>query len=183
MTFWSAWRDGIRRVNRAPAILAGVWVLTVLVSLPLVIALRGMIEQHLGSSLAADSAASGVNYPWWQEFQDQATGLGVTFRPTIIGFGAVLDNLSAFLDNDHRPVVVVGAAAAYIVLWLFMAGGIIDRFARDRATRASGFFAVSGVFFFRFLRLAVAMWIVYAFLFGFMHPWMFGPSLYLRIQG
>ena len=53
MTWFAAWRDGIRRVNRAPAILAGVWVLTVLVSLPLVLALRGMIEQHLGSSLAA----------------------------------------------------------------------------------------------------------------------------------
>ena len=29
------WRDGIRRVNRAPAILVGVWLLTLLVSLPL----------------------------------------------------------------------------------------------------------------------------------------------------
>ena len=45
---------------------------------------------------------SGVNYEWWQEFSDQAAGLGITFRPTIIGFGAVLDNLSGFLDNQHR---------------------------------------------------------------------------------
>src|SRR5438105_12580107 len=151
----SAWLDGIRRVNAAPAVLVGVWLLTVLVSLPLTLGLRSLLAQHLGRSLAAETAASGVNYDWMQEFSDQATGLGVTFKPTIIGFGAVLDNLSAFMDNDHRPVVVAGAAAAYIVLWLFMAGGIIDRFARDRPTRASGFFAVSGVFFFRFLRLAV----------------------------
>ncbi|PYR56748.1 MAG: hypothetical protein DMF91_21200 [Acidobacteria bacterium] len=174
MTWFAAWRDGIRRVNRAPAILAGVWVLTVLVSLPLVLGLRGMIEQHLGSSLAADSAVSGVNSDWWQEFSDQATGLGVTFKPTIIGFGAVLDNLSAFLDNDSRPVVIVGAASAYIVLWIFLAGGIIDRYARDRATRAHGFFAASGVFFFRFLRLAAVMWAVYAVLFGYVHAWLFG---------
>ena len=174
MTWFAAWRDGIGRVNRAPAILAGVWVLTVLVSLPLVLGLRGMLEQHLGSSLAADSAASGVNYDWWQEFSDQATGLGVTFKPTIIGFGAVLDNLSAFLDNDSRPVVIVGAASAYIVLWIFLAGGIIDRYARDRATRAQGFFAASGVFFFRFLRLAVVMWAVYAVLFRYVHAWLFG---------
>ena len=174
MTWFAAWRDGIRRVNRAPAILAGVWVLTVLVSLPLVLGLRCMIEQHLGSSLAADSAVSGVNSDWWQEFSDQATGLGVTFKPTIIGFGAVLDNLSAFLDNDSRPVVIVGAASAYIVLWIFLAGGIIDRYARDRATRAHGFFAASGVFFFRFLRLAAVMWAVYAVLFGYVHAWLFG---------
>ena len=31
---------------------------------------------HLGRSLAADSAADGVNYDWWQEFTSQATGLG-----------------------------------------------------------------------------------------------------------
>jgi hypothetical protein len=174
MTWFAAWREGIRRVNRAPAIVAGVWVLTVLVSLPLALGLRGMLEQHLGNSLAADTAASGVNSDWWQEFSDQATGLGVTFKPTIIGFGAVLDNLSAFLDNDSRPVVIVGAASAYILLWIFFAGGIIDRYARDRATRAHGFFAASGVFFFRFLRLASVMWAVYAVLFGYLHPWLFG---------
>src|SRR5438270_3747261 len=174
MTSLTALREGIRRVNRAPAILVGVWVLTTAVSIPLALGMRGLIREHLGDSLAADSAASGVNYQWWQEFSDQSVGLGATFRPTIIGFGAVLDNLSAFIDNEHRPVVIVGAAAAYLILWIFMAGGIIDRYARDRATRAHGFFAASGVFFFRFLRLGVVMWAVYALLFGFVHPWLFG---------
>jgi hypothetical protein len=177
---FSALEDGIRRVNRAPAILIGVWLLTAFVSLPLALGLRAMIHDHLGSSLAADTAASGVNYEWWQEFSDQATGLGVTFKPTVIGFGAVLDNLNAFLDNDHRPIVIAGAASAYIVLWLFVAGGILDRYARDRATRAYGFFAASGVFFFRFLRLAVVMWLVYAFLFRYVHTWLL-TDLYGRL--
>ena len=180
MTFFSAWRDGIRRVNSAPAILAGVWLLTLMVSLPLTLALRGMLEQHLGASLAAETAASGVNYDWMQEFGAQATGLGVTFTPTIIGSGAVLDNLSAFLDNTPRPLVIVTAASAYIALWIFLGGGIIDRYARDRATRTYGFFAASGVFFFRFLRLAVVMAIVYGFLFKYLHPWLF-DRLYPRM--
>ena len=180
MTPVAAWRDGIRRVNRAPAILVGVWLLTVLVSVPLTLALRAMLAGHLGSSLAADTAATGVNYDWMQEFGNQATGLGVTFKPTIIGFGAVLDNLSGFLDNVHRPVGIVGAASAYIVLWIFVAGGIIDRYARDRATRAHGFFAASGTFFFRFLRLAIVMLVAYGLLFGVVHPWLF-DRLYPRI--
>ena len=169
----NAWRDGMRRVNRSPAILAGVWALTLLVSLPLAAAMRGMLADHLGQSLAADTAATGVNYDWMQEFGDQATGLGVTFKPTIIGFGAVLDNLSAFMDNNSRPVVIVGAASAYVVLWIFLAGGVLDRYARDRATRAYGFFAACGVFFFRFLRLAVVQWLVYGLLFRVLHPWLF----------
>jgi hypothetical protein len=175
-----AWLEGMRRVNRAPAVLLGVWALTLLVSLPLASVLRGMLAQHLGRSLAADTAASGVNYDWMQEFGDQAAGLGVTFKPTIIGFGAVLDNLSAFMDVTERPVVIVGAASLYILLWIFVAGGVIDRYARDRATRTHEFFASSGVFFFRFLRLAVVQWIVYAWLFGSLHPWLF-DRLYPRV--
>jgi len=180
MNAFAAWRDGARRVNRAPALLVGVWALTLLVSLPLTIALRGMLEQHLGRSMAAETAAGGVNSDWMQEFSDQATGLGVTFKPTVIGAGAVLDNLSAFLDDTTRPVVIVGAASAYVVLWIFVAGGLIDRYARDRATRAHGFFAASGVFFFRFLQLALVQWIVYAVVFGVVHPWLF-DTIYGRL--
>jgi hypothetical protein len=180
MSAFAAWLDGVRRVNRAPAIVIGVWALTLLVSVPLALALRGMLAQHLGSSLAADSAASAVNYDWMQEFGEQASGIGTTFKPTIIGFGAVLDNLGGFLDATQRPITIIGAASFYILLWIFVAGGIIDRYARDRATRAFGFFASAGEFFFRFLRLAAAQWIVYAVLFGALHPWLF-DSVYTRI--
>ena len=176
MNPFSALRDGIGRVNRAPVILFSVWTLTWLVSLPLSIALNGMLEQHLGSSLVAETAASGVNSDWIQEFADQATGPAVTLTPAILGFGAAMDNLSAFADHTARPAAIVGAGAAYAVIWMLIAGGIIDRYARDRATRAHGFSAASGVFFLRFLRLAVVQWIVYAILFGVVHPWLFGSA-------
>jgi len=146
----------------------------------LAVAVGGSIAEHLGGSLEADSAATGVNYDWMQEYAAQASGLGATFRPTIIGFAAVLDNLSSFLDNARQPIAISAAAGAYIVLWLFLTGGMIDRYARDRKTHASGFFASCGVFFFRFVRLGVVMWIVYAFLFGFVHPWLF-TSVYGKL--
>ncbi|HWF85196.1 MAG TPA: hypothetical protein VG222_10125 [Vicinamibacterales bacterium] len=169
----SGWRDGMRRVNRAPAILAGVWLLTVAASLPLALTLRSALAQHLGSSLAADTAASGVNYDWMQEFSGQSMGIGSTFKPTVIGFGAVLDNLSAFADKTPRPIAIVAAAGIYLGLWVFLAGGIIDRYARDRPTRAHGFFSACGGFGVRFIRLGIVMAIVYGFLFGWMHPWLF----------
>src|SRR5262249_45120910 len=129
--------------------------------------------RHLDSSLAADRAASGVDYDWMQEFNEVATGSAVTFRPTILGFGAVLDNLSAFLDETRRPIAIVAFAAAYILLRFFLAGGIIDRYARDRATRSNGFFAACGVFSARFTRLAIVQLIVYAVVFGSIHPLLF----------
>ena len=180
MSPFAAWLEGARRVKRAPALLIGAWALMLLVSVPLALALRGLLAQHLGSSLAAETAATGVNYDWMQEFSAQASGLGTTFTPTIIGFGAVLDNLSGFIDNTRRPIVILGAAAVYIVLWIFVAGGIVDRLARNRPTHAAGFFAAAGGFFFRFLRLAAVQWVVYALLFGVLHPWLF-DTLYPRM--
>ena len=85
-----AWRDGLARVRRAPTVLGGVFVLTLVAALPLAIAMRGTIESHLGRSLAAGAAADAVNYDWWQEFSSQASGLGTTFTPAVIGFAATL---------------------------------------------------------------------------------------------
>ena len=165
--------DGFRRVASAPAILVGLFVLTVAMTIPLAITLRGMLEAHLGSSLAAVEAADAVNHDWWQEFQAQASGLATTFTPSVIGFAAVLDNVSSVLDAQHEAAPIVGVLAAYLGVWTFLTGGIIDRFARQRPTRAHGFFAVSGAFFFRFLRLAMAAGLVYWFMFGVVHEWLF----------
>ena len=174
VTTFGAARDGIRRVNAAPLILVGVWLLTLLVSLPLTAAMRSLIEEHLGSSLEADAAAGGVNFDWMQEFGGLATGIGTTFSPTVIGFGAVLDNLSAFIDREQRPVLVIAAVGLYLALWTFLAGGIIDRYARNRTTRLEGFLWASSVYAVRFLRLGLVAAIVYGLLFGALHPWLFG---------
>jgi hypothetical protein len=173
MSITQAFRDGVRRVNQAPAVLAGVFLLALLLALPLGLTLRGMLRESLGDSLAAETMASGVNYDWWQEFAEQAQGIGGTFSPRIIGFGAVLDNASSMLDNRTHATVVAAAGTAYVLSWIFLVGGILDRYARNRATRSAAFFAACGTFFFRFLRLAVMAWIGYYLLFRYLHRWLF----------
>jgi len=170
----SAFADGVGRVAGAPAILASVLALTLLVALPPAIVMRGLLAESLGTSLAADSAAAGVNVEWWEEFASGATGLGRTFTPRIMGFGGVLDNLARMLDNRWLPAAVAVVASGYLLLWLFLAGGILDRYARNRPTRAAAFFSACGVFFFRFLRLGVLALAAYALLFGPVHRWLFG---------
>lgn len=174
MTAPAALREGVRRVNRAPLVLFGMFLVTLLVALPLALALHGMIEAHLGASLAAEAAAAGVNTDWWQEFTAQASGLGRTFAPSLIGFGAVLDNLSALLDNAPLAATIAGATIAWLVLWSFLSGGVLDRYARNRPTRTAGFFAACGTHVWRFLRLALAGWVVYFLLFGMLHGAIFG---------
>jgi hypothetical protein len=168
-----AWQDGWRRVLDAPAVAAGVFAMTLLLALPLAIMLREALASHFGNSLAAETAASGVNYDWWQEFTAQATGLGTTFSPSIIGFAAVLDNVSGVLDGRTPIAPIAIALALYMTGWAFLSGGIIDRYARQRPIRTHGFFAASGVYFFRFLRLAAFAGLIYWWLFAYVHPWLF----------
>jgi hypothetical protein len=173
MAAGSALRDGIRRVNGAPVMLVGMFTVTLLVALPLSIALRGMLADHLGDSLAADAAAAGVNYDWWQEFSEQAAGLATTFTPAVIGFAAVLENAGSLVDNAPLAATIAGATTAWLVIWSFLSGGVIDRYARGRPTRTHGFFAACGTHFWRFLRLGAIAFVAYALLFGWVHGWIF----------
>lgn len=173
MTASAAFREAVRRVNHAPMVLAGMFAVTLFVSLPLSYALRGMIASQLGTSLTADQVASGTSYEWWLEFSAQATGLGTTFVPSITGFGAVLDNLSGLVDRRPMAATIVGVTAAWMALWSFLAGGIVDRFARARRTRAHGFFGACGMHFWRMFKLGVAAVIAYNFLFRYVHRWIF----------
>jgi hypothetical protein len=172
----SCWREGMRRVHNAPAILLAIWSLTLLLSLPLGLVLRGLLQDHLGSSLAADAAADGVNYDWWNEFLHQTAGLGSSFVPSIIGFAAPLGNLSDLADNAPLAATVTSMVAAWLALWAFLVGGILDRYARGRTVHTHGFFAACGVFFFRFLRLGAMAWACYAILFGYLHGWLFDDA-------
>ena len=171
---FAVWRAGWRRVGASPVLVAGVFVLTLLLAMPLAIAMRSLIETHLGSSLAANAAADGVNYDWWQEFTAQATGLGTTFTTSVIGFAASLDSISSVADGRAPAVSVRAAVVAYLAGWLFLSGGILDRYARQRPTRAHAFFGACGVYFFRFLRLGIVAGAGYWFLFGYVHPRLFG---------
>jgi hypothetical protein len=175
-----ALREGARRVNGAWVVLAGLVVVTLLVALPLSLVLRGLIAAQLGTSAVADRVAAGVDYGWWQEFEAQATGLATTFVPSIIGFGAVLQNLGALLDRAPVAGPIAAAIGAWLVVWTFLSGGVIDRLARNRPTRASGFFAACGVHFWRLLRLGIVALAGYALLFGGLHPILF-DDLYPRL--
>jgi hypothetical protein len=147
--------------------------ITLVAALPLALSLRDALQNHLGSSLAAGEAADGVNYDWWQEFTSQATGIGTTFTPTIIGFATTLDSVSGLLDRRALSTPIALTLGVYLAAWMFVTGGILDRYARGRRVGAFAFFAASGTFFFRFIRLNIAAAVTYWFLFTYVHDWLF----------
>jgi hypothetical protein len=180
---WAAFVDGLNRVKRAPWLVIGLWFATVVVALPFAMMLQALIGDHLGASLAAQSAADGVNYDWWNEFLAQTSGVGVSFVPAILGFAAVMKNLSTVADGASLPTTVAIAVSAHMVVSLFLIGGIMDRLARDRAIGAGAFFSACGVYAVRFLRLAIIATGVYWVLFVPYHGLLFDELYPALIAG
>ena len=164
--------EGWRRVLGAPALAASLLVVTLLTALPLGAALGAMIGEHLGSSAIAAKPAWNWDAGWAAEFAAQAQGLGRTFTHEIIGFGGTLKILNDILDRHALNPVLAGAAVAYGALWMFLTGGILDRLARGRPVRTAAFFAASGAYFVRLLRLGLVMTAAYWALFRYLHPFL-----------
>src|SRR6185503_222846 len=164
--------EGWRRVARFPVGVAALLLATAAATLPAAVLLGSSIEDHLGDSLSASTAAAGVDLRWWDEFTAQS-GSPRSFTPAIIGGAAPVSTYSNLLDRRGPPYEVLGVLAIALVPWVFLSGGLLDRYARRRRTGARGFFGACGVFFFRFLRLGLLAGLAYALLLGPVHEWLF----------
>jgi hypothetical protein len=169
----ASWISGWSRVVQARGMVIGIHALSFLLALPFALAVRDQIASQLGSSLAAGAVADGVNNDWWSEFTAQATGLGATFTPSIVGFASTLDSVSRVLDARYPPATLMWLLGGYLALWTFLSGGILDRYARQRPTRAHGFFSACGLSWFRLARLTALAGLAYWVLFKYLHAWLF----------
>ena len=71
------------------------------------------------------------------------------------GLGGFPFNISPRDYYDLIPAAQVSTLAAFLVLWIFLSGGIIDRLARDARSSAQRFFAACGACFLPLLRLGL----------------------------
>ena len=158
---FAAFADGWGRVLRAPAILLGVFAVTWLVAFP-----AGRIVEHSGWGLSGGELGLIEGLP---------TGFYPTFTPTLLGTEAFVRHVRNFLTRGTLDIEFLAAAATTLLVWTFLLGGVLDRYARRRPTRAQAFFGASGVCFFRFLRLGIIAALGYVVLFGAVHPLLFPP--------
>lgn len=159
---------------RAPAIVLGALAASFFLALPLGLVMERAIRNHLGSSLEADAALTGWNAGWAAEFGAQAQGIAGNFGYEFLGFGGTLAIISSIADRLALDPLLASAAAMSIALWVFLSGGVIDRLARGRPVGAAHFFGTCGVYFWRFLRLAIFVGAAYWALFRWLHPFLFG---------
>ncbi len=155
-----ALRGGFRGVvaARAWVFLAYGWNLALAACLAAV--LYESIRASLGSSLAGDRMRAGWDSLWYYGFSARASGVAATFKPSVVGVGAVLDGLDAFLDGFLSLFTggvgsgVLPIAALYLLSWTFLGGGFLGTFLKTCAPE--GFLARAGRHFPRLVAVSLA---------------------------
>ena len=156
--------SGLRSVLRTPSLLAWVYLTTLVVALPLTLAMRELLQGSFEGSLMEDRLRQGFDLLWHQEFAAGRTGLGKTFGPAVVGILPVLSNLERLLDGKLHQVdpTVLGAGIMMVLAWSLLLGGILSRFAHEGEPHLrAGFLAQGSLFFWRFLRLSVISGLLY----------------------
>ena len=156
---------GIEMVMRERRLVVGLWLVNLAFALPAGWAVTGAIRASVGGSRVHESLRQGFDMGWFGEFEPGAQGLAATFSPTVSGGGAFLDNLEAWVSGTlfTRYPQVLGLVAGYVLVWLLLLGGTLDRFAGGGADRTlAGFLRAGGGTLLRFLRLALISAVLYA---------------------
>lgn len=175
MPFIAPLGDGLRRVVRAPMVLAGGAVLTAAVAAPPGLLLADGTEAGGRSRTEAGGSATGCVPLQWRRFP--AADYAVDGRPCATGAEgahAVLAGLRTLLDGEGPEPALAAVVVSFLAAWTLFSAGAIDRYARDRPTRGAGFFAACGVYGPRLLRLALVSGLVHWTFFAVARDWSVG---------
>lgn len=167
--------DGLGLVARAPLVLAGVLLVTMAGAIPFGLVMGSRLQTALADQPPVMLGSEEIDADWWLEFRRHAEGLEATFTPTVIGFAAPLDNLSALLDGTVRPWAMALPIAIAIVTWAFLWGALIQRFRTDGRRGVPALVASGWRFLPPFVLISAAAAIVQVVLYLTVHRVLFGP--------
>lgn len=163
-------RHGFRCLATNPGLLLLAWISNVAVALPFALAIGGGIDRSVGRSVIHEKLVAGFDFGWYGEYSHAARGLEATFRPGISGVGAFFDNLEAWWTGGLFTglPLLVGLGVLYAILWAFLLGGALERFAGATASfgasfdeRPSGLLVAGGRYLGRFLALSAVLAVGY----------------------
>ena len=171
-----ALREGVRHVLANRRLIIALWLLNFGMALSFALALHDQLRSSIGASLVHEKLRGGFDIDWYGEFEHQATGVGRSFSPAVIGVGPFITNLEAWLDGRllEGYVGIVMLGLSYAAVWMFFLGGILDRFARPQGPLSAGrFLGAACRYFPRFLPLALLAGLLYYLVYKTVSPPMF----------
>ncbi len=143
-------------------------------SLILAVPMYHSLKESVGDSLVGEQMAKGFDMLWWEEYRDQSDSLEKTFTPSIIGKGAILNNLEGLIlmTFSELPPVILIIGLIYIIFHTFLAGGILSVFNESEPKFSlQRFFGDSGFYFFRFFLVMLVSWVLFFGVLGTLHRW------------
>jgi hypothetical protein len=181
---------GIRRVLRAPLLIAGIYLLSLLVAVPLALAVRAAIGDSLGASQVSEQMRSGFDLTWHVEFSaERKDSLAQSFGPWVTGGHGIIWNIERMLDGAMMETGWEFALAGMLWLfaWAFFTGGVIDRYANPDAPHLRvRFFSHCAEYFPTLAQLLiVAMlyyWAVFRFVARPLHRWVERATLDVTVE-
>ena len=170
-----AWFAGVLRVVRAPLLLAGLYLLTLLLAVPVGALVQRSLPPPETVDVVDPNDPLAPDLDWLDEVSVRVPGLARFLSPEIIGAAAPMMNVSAILDGTRPPLAGVVAVAVFFLCWTAIWGGVITRLSRGSAIGLPAFVAASRRSAPGLLRLGVAESVVYVSLYATAHVVMFGP--------
>lgn len=158
MSVLKALATGLRRTMGSGAPLLIVWLTVLLSALPGAVIMEELVRQDIGASLMHEDLRDGLDLGWLEEFHYRKPGLARTLRPSSVTSVAPFDNLEAWFSGtwftQHRGLAAAGIG--FLLVWIYLQGGILDHLAHPGRTFEIGpFMGAGGSYFFRFLRLGL----------------------------
>lgn len=168
--------SGLGRVLRSPSLILWLYIASLVVALPLSVAMHDILRDSIGGSLVHQNLRQGFDLDWYSQFRFHNSGIANTFGPSVVGILPVLFNIDA-LFSGFAPgwnSTILMAGCLFMLAWAFFGGGVIARYSRsDEPFARTHFFANSGEYFFRFVRLLVISILVYLAFFSWIVPPLF----------
>jgi len=162
--------QGLALAFRAPGLIAAIVLITIITAVPFALAIEGPVMDSLAVQPPVSTlSASEVDAEWWQEFRRHASGLVATFTPAILGFAAPLETVSAVLDGTPRPLALAAPIAISAIIWAWLWGGILHRFATG-VSSPRAFIAAARRHFVPMLGVSVVAATVSLLLYVTIHP-------------
>lgn len=113
---------------------------------------------------------------WRRALRAPAVTIGLAVVTIVIAllFDRSINDLQSYRPQSPLTGDQLRSLSAYILLWMFLTGGILDRFARARPIRAAAFFSACGEYGVRFVRLGLIIGPLYWAVWAWLYPYLFG---------
>jgi hypothetical protein len=149
---------GLMIVVRRPSLVVLVWLVSMSFALVGGVAIESELREAMGHSRLLDGMRGAVDLGLMEELVAESDGLISTIQPVRLSSAAVFDNFERWISgdwaSDHRGLVAWGIL--FVLAWVFLQGGVVEHLIeRRRQLQLKVFFAASGEYFGRFLRLSI----------------------------